>query len=83
MMLQYPTAWHRAITNIDNNQVLDGSSNVWLGTGTDFETADNTSSAADGDSFDDAMTFGNGVGEFPLSVAPLEKFDVTITLNGE
>jgi hypothetical protein len=79
----YPEAWHRAISDTDDNKVLDGSTNVWLGRNTDFETVDNTSAAADGDRYDDAMLFGSNVGQFPLAVSPLQNFDVVVTLNGE
>ena len=81
--IAYADAWHRAISDTDGDKVLDGSTNVWLGTNTDFDISANSSQAADADDYDDAMSFGGGAGEFPLSVTSSQSFDVTITLNGE
>jgi hypothetical protein len=79
----YGNAWHRAITDTDGNFILDGSTNVWLGDNTDFESSELSGPSANGDDYDDAMSFGAGAGQFPLAVAPSQNFDVTVRLNGE
>ena len=79
----YPIVWHRSIGDTNGDRILDGSSNVWLGNNTDFETAQKTSAIANGDSYDDGMSFGEGGGKFPIEVLPSQNFDLTIRLNGE
>ena len=77
----YPMAWHRKMTDTNADNVLDGSTDVWLGTNTDFETSQPSSALADGDTNDDAMTFGSGTGQFPMAVTPGQTFDVDIIVN--
>ena len=77
----YATAWHRALTDSNADDVLDGSTDIWLGVNTDFETAQLTSSAADADGGDDAMTTGSNSGDFPTAIEPLSTFSVDIDLN--
>ena len=77
----YPDAWHRKMTDSDDNNVLDGATDVWLGTNTDFEISQASSVSADGDTNDDAMTFGSGAGQFPLAIEPGQSFNVDITVN--
>lgn len=77
----YAAAWHRKMTDTDGNEILDGMGDVWLGMNTDFETSPNYSTAADGDTNDDAISFGSGNGQFPLTVVPGQSFDVDITVN--
>ena len=77
----YPAAWHRAVSDADDNNVLDGTTDVWLGTNTSFETSQQTSPTGDGDQFDDAMTFGSAPGQFPLFAEAGQTYDVDITVN--
>ena len=77
----YPAAWHRAVTDTDNNNVLDGATDVWLGTNTSFESSQLASPSSDGDQFDDAMTFGSGAGQFPLLAESGQTYDIDITVN--
>ena len=79
--IEYPVAWHRKMTDTNDDDVLDGATDVWLGSKTDFETSQSSSVAADGDSNDDAMTFGSANGQFPIVVTAGETFDVEITVN--
>lgn len=73
-------AWHRTVANENGDRVVDGS-DVWLGTGTSFETTNLESADAEMDTQDDAMSFGSGAGQFPEVMLPAEKYDVSITLN--
>jgi hypothetical protein len=77
----YPEAWHRTISDSDENNILDGTDDVWLGTSTDFESSEQSSADATADSYDDGISFGNSSGEFPLAVSPSTSYDVDITVN--
>lgn len=77
----YPVAWHRAITDKNNDNQLDGATDVWLGTGTNFEISSLASSDASMDGFDDALSFGSGEGEFPEVMLPSADYDIDILLN--
>ncbi len=77
----YPSAWHRAITDADSDEVLDGTTDVWLGTNTDFESSQLSNSSATGDTNDDAITFGSGTGEFPLIATANTNYDIDILVN--
>ena len=75
----YGTAEHRAIQDNNTDNVLDGASDVWLGSNTSFE---NASLAIDGDSFDDAMELGTATaGAFPRTVLPATTYNVDLDLN--
>jgi len=73
----YPEAWHRSISDSDNDDILDGNTDVWLGSETTFEGQ----SAVDGDTEDDAMEFGSTSGQFPNDIVPGSTYPVDITLN--
>ena len=78
----YSAVWHRALTDSEAPfEELDGASDVWLGAKTDFETSQSTSSDATGDTNDDAMSFGSGVGQFPLAASPNTTYDVNVIVN--
>jgi len=79
--LIYPPAWHRTLTDTNNDNVLDGTNDVWLGINTNFEVAQQTSPTSTGDQFDDAISFGSGAGQFPLIAAPGTTYDVDIMVN--
>ena len=77
----YPAVWHRAVTDSDEDNVLDGTTDVWLGMNTSFEIAqlfDPTSSA---DQYDDAISFGSGAGQFPLIAEAGTTYNVNLTVN--
>lgn len=80
----YPVAWHRAMTDIDDpvDNILDGATDVWLGSKAGFESSQLSSSSATGDTHDDAIAFGSGAGQFPMSTVPDTDYDVNIVLNG-
>lgn len=71
----YPTAWHRALTDTNGDNILDGTTDVWLG----YSTSVETSMQLEND--DDAITFGNGVGQFPTNPLPNTSYDINITVN--
>jgi len=77
----YDAAWHRAMEDADTDDVLDGENNVWLGSKTNFETIDLSSSDASTDSFDDALSFGSAAGEFPEIMLPSADYDIDVKLN--
>ncbi len=79
--LAYPVAYHRALTDTDNNGTLDGTTNVWLGTSTSFESTQLFDPGAIGDLSDDALVIGNGAGEFPINGTPNTTYSVDITVN--
>jgi len=71
----YPSAWHRALTDNNDDGFLDGTSDVWLGNSTTVETD------MEFDNNDDAMTFGNESGDFPISPMPNTEYDIDIMVN--
>lgn len=75
----YPAVWHRAVTDADENNELDGATDVWLGMNTNFESA--STDVAVGDQFDDAITFGTDPGQFPLFPEAGQSYEVKITVN--
>ena len=77
----YAAAWHRKMSDSDEDDVLDGVNDVWLGSNTDFELDQSTSVLADGDTNDDAISIGSGAGQFPSQVAANQVFDLDITVN--
>ncbi len=77
----YPAVWHRAVTDTDDDNVLDGATDVWLGMNTSFESAQQSNPTGTGDQFDDAITFGSGAGQFPLLAEPGTTYDVNIIVN--
>ena len=77
----YPVAWHRKMTDDNSDNVLDGATDVWLGTNTSFETSQPSSALANGDSNDDAITFGTDTGDFPSEIIPGTSYDVDIIVN--
>lgn len=79
--VSYPAAWHRALTDSDDNNVLDGTTDVWLGMNTNFENIQQSSANSTDDQFDDAITFGSGTGQFPLIAQSGTSYDVNIILN--
>ena len=79
--IAYPAVWHRAVTDSNDDNVLDGSTDVWLGTSTSFESAQPFGPTSEGDQFDDAITFGSGAGQFPLLAEASTTYDVDITVN--
>lgn len=72
----YGVAWHRAIRDANTDNTLDGGTDVWLGFQTDFETG---SLALD--NFDDGISIGTGLGEFPTEVLANQIFNLDITVN--
>ncbi|WP_264791811.1 cadherin-like domain-containing protein [Aureispira anguillae] len=74
----YGVAYHRAMRDGNVDNVLDGGTDVWLGSNTDFE---NASSASGTDNFDDGISFGTGAGAFPTSVLANQVFNLDITVN--
>jgi hypothetical protein len=72
----YPVAWHRAMLDVDGNNALDGTTDVWVGMQTNFENATLAM-----DNFDDGITVGNNSGEFPTGVLGGTTFDLNITVN--
>ncbi len=72
----YGVAWHRAMRDGNTDNVLDGGTDVWLGSQTDFETG---SLALD--NFDDGISIGAGPGQFPTAVLANQVFNLDITLN--
>ncbi len=77
----YPVCWHRAMTDSNTDDVFDGTNDVWLGSKSSFEGSSKTSPTGDADSFDDALTFGNDPGNFPIAIAPNTSFNVDFTVN--
>jgi len=77
----YPVAWHRKTTDANGDEVLDGATDVWLGTQTSFETSQQVNATATGDTNDDAITFGTAPGDFPDPIAPGTSYNVDITVN--
>ncbi len=77
----YPAVWHRAVTDSDDDNVLDGATDVWLGMNTSFEAAQQSNPTGTGDQYDDAITFGAGPGQFPLLAEPGTSYDVDIIVN--
>ncbi len=71
-------AVHRAIRDLNLDNVLDGATDIWLGSNTDFETV---SQPVNGDNFDDAITLGNSPGEFPRTVTASTLYNVDLTVN--
>lgn len=78
----YPEAWHHRLADIDGNNIPDAGSAVWLGKNIDFESETTTSNSADGDSFEEGITFGNGTGQFPGVITRGKTYEVAVTLNG-
>ncbi|WMX14574.1 cadherin-like domain-containing protein [Aureispira sp. CCB-E] len=75
----YGEVYHRAIRDANSDNVLDGTTDVWLGTNTDFE---NNALGVNGDSFDDGMELGtNTPGAFPRTVMPSTVYNVDLDLN--
>ncbi len=79
--INYSAAWHRSLTDNNDDDILDGSSDVWLGSYTDFETSQSFSASASGDSNDDAIIFGSDPGNFPLLAVPDATYDIDIAVN--
>jgi len=75
----YPKVWHRAVTDVDGDNELDGPTDVWLGMKTDLEYS--STGHGIGDQFDDAISFGSNPGQFPLYAEPGESYVVNITVN--
>jgi len=75
----YPAVWHRAVSDVDGNNELDGATDVWLGMKTSFETS--STDAHTGDQFDDAISFGANPGQFPLYAEAGKSYNVNITVN--
>jgi len=73
----YPTVWHRALTDDNNDNVPDGASDIWLGESVGFESAANNGN----DQFDDAISFGSSPGEFPLLAEAGTSYDVELAVN--
>ncbi|WMX13273.1 cadherin-like domain-containing protein [Aureispira sp. CCB-E] len=75
----YGEVYHRAIRDANSDNVLDGTTDVWLGANTDFE---NNALGVNGDSFDDGMELGtNTPGAFPRTVMPSTVYNVDLDLN--
>ncbi len=79
--IAYPDAWHRLITDVDGDKVLDGATDVWLGMNTSFEAAQLNSTDATGDDYDDGITFGANPGQFPLSAVANTSYNIDILVN--
>ncbi len=77
----YPTAWHRGIEESTGNSIPNGATDVWLGLQTDLESTPDTSTIADGDLYDDGMTFGLNPGDFPEIINPNTTYNVNVTVN--
>ncbi len=77
----YPAVWHRAVTDTDDDNVLDGTTDVWLGMNTSFESAQQSSPTGTGDQYDDAISFGASAGQFPLLAEPGATYNVDIIVN--
>ena len=77
----YPEAWHRGIEESTGNSIPNGTTDVWLGLQADLESSPDTSLLADGDLYDDGMTFGTNPGDFPEIIDPNRSYNVNITLN--
>ena len=75
----YPAVWHRAVTDENGDNELDGATDVWLGMKTDLESSSTDHGV--GDQFDDAISFGSNPGQFPLYAEPGESYVVNITVN--
>lgn len=73
----YPAVWHRALTDTNNDNVPDGASDIWLGENVGFENTSNNGN----DQFDDAITFGAGLGEFPLIPVAGASYNVDVAVN--
>ena len=71
----YPEAWHRALTDNNQDDILDGTTDVWLGYSTTVETSMRMENE------DDAITFGSNPGQFPASPMPDTDYDIDITVN--
>jgi hypothetical protein len=75
----YGEAYHRAIRDVNSDNVLDGSTDVWFGANTDFE---NTNLSVGTDNFDDGIALGTSTsGSFPRTVAPSTLYNVDLNLN--
>lgn len=72
----YPVVWHRAMRDVNADNTLDGATDVWLGMETNFENA-----SLPIDNFDDGIAVGSGAGQFPLSVAGGQSFNLDLTVN--
>ncbi len=77
----YPVAWHRGIEESTGNSIPNGASDVWLGLQADFEAVPDSTTLADGDLYDDAMTFGENPGDFPSIISPNTTYNVNVTVN--
>jgi len=75
----YPSCWHRAVTDANGDNELDGATDVWLGMKTSFESGSTDHNV--GDQFDDAISFGSGPGQFPLFAEAGQSYTVNITVN--
>ncbi len=75
----YPSCWHRAVTDADGDNELDGATDVWLGMKTSVESGSIDHNI--GDQFDDAISFGSGPGQFPIFAEAGQSYNVNITVN--
>ncbi len=78
----YPEAWHKRLADNDGNNIPDAGSSVWLGKKIDFESETASSPAAEGDAFEDGISFGANAGQFPEVITRGKSYEVTVTLNG-
>ena len=78
---EYPVAWHRAMLDLDDNNIFDGATDVWLGNQTNMEDVSPDSPDGAGDDFDDAMVFGMADGDFPTQLLAGTKYDVNVNVN--
>ena len=70
----YPIAWHRSMSDQNNDDKLDGYADVWLGQKTNFEYTGFDNSNGDIDHFDD----GTNMEDFPTSLSPSTEYIIDV-----
>lgn len=78
---KYPMVSHTGLIDVNNDETPDALNSAWLGNKSSFETAGWMSEDAEGDTGDDAIKFGNGLGDFPLSILPNSLYPIDVYLN--
>lgn len=73
----YPVAWHRGMSDNDNDNVLDGGVDVWLGENTNLENTAFESATGTGDAYDDGMELD----DLPLYLTPSTEYNINVKVN--
>ena len=75
--LMYSIAWHKSMTDNNNDHVLDGNTDVWLGEKIDLEYGPFENSTSNGDNFDD----GIAIDDFPVYLSPTTEYSINVKIN--